>query len=90
MGGNLDVPTINDILNKIINKEIEFAFLGSICKEKKIRSMKDEFVRLVGASLWEAAQHYCSGYANEGIEKARSSIYNTILRALGRRCVQDV
>ena len=32
---NLDIPTINDVLNKIINKEIEFASLGSICKEIK-------------------------------------------------------
>lgn len=67
---NLDIPTINDVLNKVINKEIEFTSLGSTCKEiKKIRSLKDEFVRLVGASSWEAAQESYPGYANEGIFK---------------------
>ena len=69
---NLDMPTINDVLSKIINKEIGFASLGSTCKEiKKIRSLKDEFIRLVGASSWEAAQESYPGYANEGILKRK-------------------
>ena len=54
----LDIPNINDVLSKVINKEIEFISLGSTCKEiKKIRSLKDEFVRLVGASSWEAVKN---------------------------------
>ena len=66
------MPSINDILSKIINKEIGFASLGSTCKEiKKIRSLKDEFIRLVGASLWEAAQESYPGYANKGILKRK-------------------
>ena len=32
---NLDIPTINDVLSKVINKEIEFISLGSTCKEIK-------------------------------------------------------
>ncbi len=32
---NLDMPTINDLLSKVINKELEFASLGSTCKEIK-------------------------------------------------------
>ena len=69
---NLDTSTINNVLTKLISKEIEFTALGAACKEiKNIRALKDEFVRLVGASSWEAAEEAYPGYANESVLKRK-------------------
>ena len=69
---NLDTHTINTVLTKIISKQIEFTALGAACKEiKNIWALKDEFVRLVGASSWEAAEEAYPGYANEFILKRK-------------------
>ena len=69
---NLDTHTINTVLTKIISKEIEFTALGAACKEiKNIQALKDEFVRLVGASSWEAAKEANPGYANESVLKRK-------------------
>lgn len=70
--GNLDMNTINDILTKLVNKEIQFTALGAACKEiKKVQALKDEFVQLVGASSWEAAEKAYPGYANESVFKRK-------------------
>ena len=65
---NLENNTVTDLLKKVASKEIPFTSIASVCKElKNKQKLKEEFVRLVGATSWEEAEELYPEYANENV-----------------------
>ncbi len=66
----MGIPTVSALLKRINNRELPLARLGGECKDiKKLRQLKAEFARQVGAGSWEEAVQEYPAFATE--EKLR-------------------